>query len=288
MADGFIWYELVTNDVDKAVNFYKKVVGWDIKDSGMPGMKYMLFGKNGKDVGGMMTWAGAGAPELPTQWMGHIHTAKLDEELKAVTADGGTIVKPAQDIPGVGRFAVVLDPQKVKYLLFEPGKQDAPPRLDQMAVGNVGWHELLTDDQATAFDYYSKHYGWQKDFAHDMGAMGTYQTFRTDKPLYTGGMMNRKRPRHARRHSAALAVLLHRRRHRGGPETCDRSGRQDSAASHGRARRLAHPAGHRRPGWPLCSDAGTKIVTAMYFMPGAAALRSQENGCRTYGEFLKT
>ena len=31
MADGFIWYELVTNDMDKAVNFYKKVVGWDIK-----------------------------------------------------------------------------------------------------------------------------------------------------------------------------------------------------------------------------------------------------------------
>ncbi|TCK75635.1 VOC family protein [Acidipila rosea] len=194
MADGFIWYELVTNDMDKAVNFYKKVVGWDIRDAGMPGFTYMLFGKDGKDVGGMMTWAGADAPDLPPQWMGHIHTAKLDEELKAVTADGGTIVKPAQDIPGVGRFAVVLDPQKVKYLLFEPSQQDAPPRLDQMAVGNVGWHELLTDDQAKAFDYYSKHYGWQKDFAHDMGAMGTYQTFRSDQPLYTGGMMNRKGP----------------------------------------------------------------------------------------------
>ncbi len=156
MADGFIWYELVTNDMDKAVDFYKKVVGWDIKDSGMPGMRYMLFGKYGKDVGGMMTWAGAGAPEMPPEWMGHIHTAKLDEELKAVAADGGTIIKPAQDIPGVGRFAVVMDPQKVKYLLFEPGKHDAPPRLDQMAVGNVGWHEL--------------------------------------KPLYTGGMMNLKGP----------------------------------------------------------------------------------------------
>jgi predicted enzyme related to lactoylglutathione lyase len=63
-----------------------------------------------------------------------------------------------------------------------------------MAVGNVGWHELLTDDAAKAFDYYSKHYGWQKDYAHDMGATGVYQTFRTDKPLYTGGMMNRKAP----------------------------------------------------------------------------------------------
>jgi predicted enzyme related to lactoylglutathione lyase len=194
MADGFTWYELCTNDMDKAVNFYKKVVGWDVRDAGMPGFKYMLFGKNGKDVGGMMTWAGSGAPEMPPQWMGHIHTSKLDEELKAVTADGGAILKPAQDIPGVGRFAVVTDPQKVMYMLFEPGRQDAPSRLDQRAAGNVGWHELLTDDGATAFDYYAKHYGWQKDYAHDMGPMGVYQTFRTDRPLYTGGMMNRKGP----------------------------------------------------------------------------------------------
>ena len=56
MADGFIWYELVTNDMDKAVSFYNKVVGWDVKDAGMPGFTYMLFGKDGKDVGGMMTW----------------------------------------------------------------------------------------------------------------------------------------------------------------------------------------------------------------------------------------
>src|SRR5260370_22029105 len=142
----------------------------------------------------MMRGAGAGAPEMPPEGMGHIHTAKLDEELKAVAADGGTIIKPAQDIPGVGRFAVVMDPQKVKYLLFEPGKHDAPPRLDQMAVGNVGWHELLTDDAAKAFDYYSKHYGWQKDYAHDMGAIGIHQTFRTYKPLQTRGMMNLKGP----------------------------------------------------------------------------------------------
>ena len=192
MADDFIWYELVTHDMDKAVDFYKNVVGWEIKDSGMPDIRYMIFGRDGKDVGGIMTWAAAGVPGMPAEWMGHIHTAKLDQELKAVIADGGMVIKPAQDIPGVGRFAVVLDPQKVKYLLFEPGRQYTPPRLDQMAVGNVGWHELLTDDAAKAFDYYSKHYGWQKDYAHDMGAMGIYQTFRTDKPLYTGGMMSIK------------------------------------------------------------------------------------------------
>jgi hypothetical protein len=190
MADGFVWYELVTNDLDKAVGFYSKVVGWDVRDSGMPGMRYMIFGKSGKDVGGMMTWESAGAPGMAAEWMAHIHTAKLDEELKAVVADGGTIIKPAQDIPAVGRFAVVLDPQHVKYLLFEPASTYVRPRLAQMETGNVGWHELLTDDAEKAFAYYAGHYGWEKDYAHDMGPIGIYQTFRTDKPLYAGGIMN--------------------------------------------------------------------------------------------------
>lgn len=194
MADGFIWYELVTNDIDEAVKFYGKVVGWDFKDSGMPGMKYVLFGKEGRDVGGIMSWAQAGASGMDPQWMGHIHTAKLDDEVAAVVADGGQVVKPVTDIPGVGRFAVVLDPQGVKYLLFEPGSRDVPPRLGQMALGNVGWHELLTGDMEKAFHFYSKHYGWTKDYVHDMGPMGLYQTFKTDQPLYSGGMMSIEKP----------------------------------------------------------------------------------------------
>ena len=52
-ASGFVWYELMTTgDLDAAVAFYGKVVGWDVRDSGMPGMRYMLFGKDGKS-----TWA---------------------------------------------------------------------------------------------------------------------------------------------------------------------------------------------------------------------------------------
>ncbi len=194
MADGFIWYEHITNDMEKAVNFYSKVVGWDVRDAGMPGVTYMLFGKDGKDVGGIMTWAGAGEPERTPEWLGHIHTRDLDGELKAVMADGGTVVKAIQKIPGVGRFAIVLDPQEARYILFEPGTQETRPHLGQMEVGNVGWHELLTDDPAKAFDYYSRHYGWQKDLAQEMGAMGTYQTFRTDTAIYTGGMMARSGP----------------------------------------------------------------------------------------------
>ena len=46
MADAvgkFVWYDLMTTDVDAAAAFYGKVVGWTSKDSGMPDQKYLLL-----------------------------------------------------------------------------------------------------------------------------------------------------------------------------------------------------------------------------------------------------
>ena len=185
---GFVWYELMTNDLDKAIEFYKAVVGWDMRDSGMPGMRYMLFGKSGKDVGGIMSWSSMGTKK-PPKWVGHIHTADVDAETAAVVADGGTEFRPPTDIPGVGRFSVLGDPQGAEYLLFQPNQNEVPPRLGAMEVGAVGWRELATTDWQKSWDFYSKHYGWTKLDAVEMGPMGTYQMFMVDD-TFAGGMMN--------------------------------------------------------------------------------------------------
>lgn len=191
MADttkaGFVWYELMTGDLDKATTFYGNVVGWDVRDSGMPGMRYMLFGKQGKDVGGMMSWDSLGM-QMPTAWKGHIYTPDVDAETAAVVAEGGKQHRPPQDIPGVGRFSVVSDPQGAEFLLFQPNQTEAPPQLGPAEVGGVGWHELGTTDWQKAWQFYSSHYGWTKDMAVDMGPMGTYQTFKLDA-VQGGGMM---------------------------------------------------------------------------------------------------
>jgi predicted enzyme related to lactoylglutathione lyase len=187
-VSDFVWYELMTNDMDGAIAFYSKVVGWDIRDSGMPNIPYMIFSMDGKDVGGIMSWKSMGM-DMPTEWAAHLYAADVDKETAAVLADGGTEVQPPRDIPGVGRFAVVLDPQGAKYMLFQPNQTYAPPRLGQNDLGSIGWHELMTSDDKAAWDFYSRHYGWQKDFAMDMGDLGTYQTFIASSDRYTGAIM---------------------------------------------------------------------------------------------------
>ena len=188
-ASGFIWFELMTNDLEKAVSFYSSVVGWETRDSGMPGTPYTLFGKGGKDVGGMVSWKSLGQ-DKPTKWAGHIYTPDVDSEVKAVAAEGGTVYRPPQDIPGVGRFAVVADPQGAEYLLFQPSTPEAPERLAPPEAGSVGWCELVTTDLEKAWEFYAGHYGWTKNAAIDMGPMGTYQTFKMEADTSGGGMMN--------------------------------------------------------------------------------------------------
>ena len=191
---GFIWYELMTTDVEAARTFYSNVVGWQTRDSGMPGMRYELFGMDGKDVGGMMSMPDPA--EHKAMWMAHIYTPDVDAAAAAVTERGGSILRPPTDIPHVGRFAVVRDPQSAVYLLFQPGGGGVWEPLGAQAVGNIGWHELVTTDWEAAWEFYSGLYGWTKHMAVDMGPMGTYQTFMSTD-TQGGGMMTMPPPMQA-------------------------------------------------------------------------------------------
>ena len=95
----------------------------------------------------------------------------------------------ATDVPTVGRFAVLSDPQGALFAIFTasgttPGHEGSP------AVGEFSWHELATHDQPAAFRFYEMLFGWTKTNAMDMGEMGTYQMYgRGDVEL--GGMFNK-------------------------------------------------------------------------------------------------
>jgi len=188
----FVWYELMTSDIAGAERFYRSVVGWSAADAGMPGMTYVLLSAGGTAVAGLMT-----LPDEVRQaggrpgWLGYITVDDVDADAAAVAAAGGTVHRAADDIPGVGRFAVVADPQGTVFALFK-GASEGPPPAPRGTPGHAGWHELLATDGASAFDFYGPLFGWRKDEALDMGPIGTYQLFKPragDDAI--GGMMTK-------------------------------------------------------------------------------------------------
>ena len=122
-------------------------------------------------------------------WMGYIGVDDVDAFAQRVTAAGGAVRRPPEDIPGVGRFAVVADPDGAGFMLFR-GVGEMPAPAAGGTAGHIGWHELHAGNGERAFAFYSGLFGWTKAEAMDMGPMGVYQLFATGgAPV--GGMMTK-------------------------------------------------------------------------------------------------
>jgi predicted enzyme related to lactoylglutathione lyase len=187
----FVWYELMTSDVAAAAAFYQSVIGWDTKDAGMPGMDYTLLLAQGKDVGGLMTLPEEACSRgVPPCWTGYMSVDDVDAYASKVTAAGGQVVRPPEDIPGVGRFAVVTDPYGAAFNLFKDSSGMAPAPNVPETPGQIGWHELHAGDGVGAFAFYSSLFGWTKAEAMDMGPLGVYQMFAVGG-VPVGGMMTK-------------------------------------------------------------------------------------------------
>jgi hypothetical protein len=185
---SFVWYELMTTDRTAAEAFYGAVVGWEIEacDGGMP---YAIAKAGGRPAAGLMDLPEeARAAGMPPAWVGYVGVADVDAAADEVRQAGGAVHRAPEDIPGIGRFAVVADPQGAMFMLFTPLQAEEP--VPPMSPGHVSWHELYATDWAAAFDFYAGRFGWTKDQAMDMGPMGTYQLFAAGS-LAIGGMMNR-------------------------------------------------------------------------------------------------
>jgi len=195
MTEGhgkFVWYDLMTTDLMASETFYCDVIGWTAADSGMTHQKYVLFRQGPDMVAGLMpTPPEAAARGAAPEWNGHIVVDDVDEYAAKVTAAGGTVRRPPEDIPGIGRFSVVTDPHGAAFVLFK-GNTVPPPDPAPGASGHVGWHELHSGDLATAWPFYESLFGWTKVDDMDMGPMGIYRMFAlAGRTSAIGGMMTK-------------------------------------------------------------------------------------------------
>jgi uncharacterized protein len=187
----FVWYDVMTTDTKAAESFYRNVIGWSAQDAGMSDRSYTLLSVGSTMVGGLMPIPeDARAMGVPPCWMGYIGVDDVDAYAARVQAAGGAVHRAPEDIPGVGRFAVVADPHGAGFILFKGASDQTPAPVAWGTPGHIGWHELHAGDGPSDFDFYSGLFGWTKAMAVDMGPMGVYQTFAAgDSPC--GGMMTK-------------------------------------------------------------------------------------------------
>lgn len=193
----FVWYELMVPDADAAADFYGAVMGWSCKlsdNSGAEGYREWWMGD--APIGGLLPLsaemkAGGAHPA----WLGYVHVDDVDAQVgKLKAADANIIIGP-QDIPGVGRFVMILDPQGVPlYVMTDTsGETSKAFAATEPMVGHCAWNELATSDPDGAKAFYREQFSWVKDGDMDMGPMGKYEFLKVgdDRGHVIGAVMQK-------------------------------------------------------------------------------------------------
>jgi predicted enzyme related to lactoylglutathione lyase len=192
MHGQFSWYDLMTPDPAASKKFYPAVTGWGTEE--WDKAAYTMWTAGGVPLGGMNPIT----PEQTAQgvrphWLAYVTVDDVENSASKVKSLGGQVMHGPEDIPDVGRFAIIRDPQGAMLAIFKsatpnPGYEGTP------SVGNFSWHELMATDYKRAFDFYRQLFGWESTGEMDMGPVGKYLTYGKNGKAY-GGMFNR-RPEH--------------------------------------------------------------------------------------------
>jgi len=174
---SFVWYDFMTPDPEAAKAFYTGVMGWGTQVWENSGMSYTMWSVGETPIGGIMKMpeeavAGGARPS----WLAYVAVPDVDATTSRAQELGGNVMVPPTDIPTVGRFSIIADPQGATMAPFTPATAGPEPP-EPPPVGGFSWHELATPEPEAVFDFYADLFGWQKTSAMDMGPMGVYQLF---------------------------------------------------------------------------------------------------------------
>jgi hypothetical protein len=185
MAGQPIWYELMTPDPAAVAPFYRATLGWEIPAEGHPmpnGSQYREIRRgDGGNAGGVLTltpgMAGGGARP---GWMIYFDVEDVDASVAKAQGLGASVHMPPMTMEGVGRMAMIADPQGAPFYLMKPtppaDKPDAQSEVfDPDKSGHCRWNELSTTDGPAALDFYVDLFGWSPGMAMPMGPAGDYQ-----------------------------------------------------------------------------------------------------------------
>jgi len=112
------WTELNTHDTETAARFYTQLFGWHAKKGSVgSGHEYTEFSIDGQPQGGMMKIDPAWG-NMPPNWVPYFEVSDCDAAAAKAKELGGQAHVPPTDIPNVGRFAMLADPQGATFSII--------------------------------------------------------------------------------------------------------------------------------------------------------------------------
>ena len=125
MKNSVAHFEIYADDPDALGKFYTTLFDWKIQQ--MPGMDYRLIRTVDTDDKGMPTQSGGingGLMKRPAGYEGHafinyVNVDSLDNSVSRAQQLGAKVMKGRSAVPGMGWFAMLIDPQGNPFALWQ-------------------------------------------------------------------------------------------------------------------------------------------------------------------------
>jgi predicted enzyme related to lactoylglutathione lyase len=144
------WLDTLLGAQQEALEFYQALFGWtgdpDPSDEQVRYAVQQVRGKASAGIGYMPQ----SEPAMP--WTGYFAVDDVAATVERITELGGTVICPATQAPGTGRFAHGIDPGGAHFALWQadpfPGFQIAGE------PGCLNWLELVTTEGKASAEFY--------------------------------------------------------------------------------------------------------------------------------------
>jgi predicted enzyme related to lactoylglutathione lyase len=117
--NSLCWNEVMSPDRAKVAAFYGKLIGWELSSMDMPTGEYTVFMAEGTPKGGCMQITPE-MGEVPAGWLTYFACTDCDAMAAQATALGGTVLAGPENAPGIGRWAMLQDPQGAVFSVIAP------------------------------------------------------------------------------------------------------------------------------------------------------------------------
>ena len=118
VPNSFCWNELGTTDTQKAGEFYSNLLGWSRQDFSESPVEYTMFQNEERAAGGMFKITPEMGP-IPPHWLVYFAVDDCDAKVQRASELGAKVMRPAEDIPTIGRFAILSDPQGAAFAIIK-------------------------------------------------------------------------------------------------------------------------------------------------------------------------
>lgn len=178
----FVWFDLLTEDIQVARNFYGELFGWhfEVADNAPD---YIMIYVNSKPIGGIVPYENTDPKVQESLWLVSLSVEDVDKAVAAAIARNGKMLDGPMDVKGRGRMAVIRDPEGAELALIRSEGGDPPDAVAQ--TGEWLWVDLFTRDEETASTFYAALVGYTVETANtDEGH--SYNLLRKNGRAYGG------------------------------------------------------------------------------------------------------